>query len=554
MPQSGANISAGAGDGDAYVLRFPQFDAAIANVYKMDADNVKNIKAEYDKLALQVNNSSGKIRPADMPDFKTGYDAFKTASLALQSPSVRNDPQQMALWKKKQDDAYFGVLSLSQRSDEASKAQMNIMSGINAHPELYQDSGTIAKINDLYNNSSVSQIKQYGLDLPTTWLHTPNTVDPKTTEKFIFGDLKTAPKREEVYDPVYKMVMGYNETQQQYYTNSPSKIASQTVIATNSFDQSQAAKLEYNNVAQNQPDQIKTYTEKAQAILNADAEKNKTEPYKIPAGFVGYQVAKNVINGQTQDVGGSKFVMDDRWQVKHDDIKTEEQRKFVRQNMAIEQQYRFDLRAATEKAKESLGLNFNSAELYNAALNPEKKTVFKGVSGENVTGTGYGLLNTRLSQLSARTDRNVDYVVIDRNSILNPETRRNIVTKIWGVKAAESGLYDLGGQYSPMSDDAKVQMFVNELRRQQTDEGKKGPSMDIKVSDLNHAIPIVIDRDKQITTVLNPALYDFDGFTSKMTQLFHKQKPAIIISGGVSSTIDDLSNLVLGRDIPGQKF
>jgi hypothetical protein len=143
------------------------------------------------------------------------------------------------------------------------------------------------------------------------------------------------------------------------------------------------------------------------------------------------------------------------------------------------------------KFKANNGISFSGAEMYNAALDPNGKYTWEK-GGQQRTGTGADLLDSRLAEITAKTSKNIDYVVLDRKAILDPAKRRRLVDKLFGYSAASKSLYDLGGSlYLP--DSQKVQQFLDALRKP-VDKG--GLGLDLKEDDLNTATPIIINQDK----------------------------------------------------------
>lgn len=548
MAQSGLNIATQAGEGGAPILHWEMFNATVNNIYQRDLLNQKNILNEYTKLNIGLNDASKGIRPADMPLFKQNYDKFKQASLMMQSPKIRNNPQELAFWKHQQDDSYLSNMSLANQSEQAQTFKADTWKGIAANPEKYYDHDHLMKINEMYDSLPVSELNKMGMNTAVPWMHPSDAYPQEQFDKHVLGDPKIVPgKAEDVMDSQGRK-MGWFNTTQEMYAKKPSQIAADVGIGMQQvWSVAKQWQQKYNNDMQ-QPEVVKETIDKAQQVIDADP---TNSGYKLDRGYVGYAAANYILRAQPTTTGSRSFQEDPEYKTYTDALKKKEDERFQMGKLSVEHGYRLG-EIQFRKTLSDMGIKFSGAEMYGAATDPNHLYVpADGKKGDKPI-YGFQLLDKRMAEIMSKAPKNLDYGIITRFNIVNAAERRRLIDKIFGAPTSTTSV----------GADA-TEKKINQLKKELYQGGSgnedavkrfielaRMTGMDINEQDVNNsAIPIIIDKLKGSTSAvpINPATHSYDQFVQQISQILNANKPKGSILDDEdfnTGTLDSLHNYV----------
>lgn len=511
MAQAGLNVATQAGEGDAYIMNWNEFDNTINQLYARDAANLKNVQALSSKMSIKLADSAKGIRPADMENFKHGYDKFMQASTMLNSREVMNNPQKMAYWRKEQEDAYYNNLSLAQQSLDAQKFQSTMWEGIAKDPTKYKDYSELEKINHTYENASVDSLKKFGLNTALPWMRPANAYPAQEFDQHILGKPLQKEQRTPIKDDKTGLIRGYWVNQTQTYTKTPSQIAKDVAFG---FQQVPDAAAQWNNKfnydLQNQPDVVRKTMEDAQAVLDNDP---SNKGYKLGSGYADYAAANFIVQSQPRDIGDKKYETSDEWKEHEKDVDKQEDRSFRAGLAATMHGYRMqeaDHRAWLNMKKQN-NLGFSGQEIYDAANNP--KQTYQVKQGNKVLSmNGSQLLDKRMSEIMSKVPNYYDYVILNRYNLLNSNERRRIVDKLFGNSATGNALRKLGGTDNTQY----LEQFLTVLN--------KGIGTNMNVHDLDASTPVIVNKNKGTISAVSPSINNYDQFVSQIAQLVYQGK------------------------------
>lgn len=196
MAISGANISTGLGQGQAYVYHWEDLHNTINNLIQQDIKKKQELKSEYEKSSLMAAQAQQGLRPADVGLFKEDYDKFKTADLMLMNPKIQNNQKEFQYWTDQKMSAYSNMLQTQAESKKAAANYQSIMEqnykegGVNAKDDFAQKMAN-------YNNLNHKQLNESGYFLPTNFFYDKG----KITEDVFNTKLRGTKEKQDVLIP-----------------------------------------------------------------------------------------------------------------------------------------------------------------------------------------------------------------------------------------------------------------------------------------------------------------------------------------------------------------
>lgn len=536
--RSGLNVSTQAGEGDAMILNWGEFDNTINGLYARDAANQKSIQGENAKMNIKLGDAAQGMRPADMPAFKQGFDKFMHASTMLESRDIMGNAKQQAYWKQQQEQAYYDNMALAQQSADAKKFQADIWGDVTKDPTKFKSYDDLKKVNDIYDNSSLDTLKKFGMNTALPWMRPANAYPAADFDKHVLGDPIQKEQRVPVKDDKTGLVKGYWVNQIQEYKKSPSQVARDMAFGMQQVPDIAAQwDQKYKNDVQTQPEVVQKTLQDAQSILDADP---NNKGYKLGNGYADYATASYITQSQPRDVGDKKYEQSPDWTEHEKDVDKNQVENFEMGKAGVEHSYR--MQEADHKhwlaLKKDTGLTFSGQEMYDAAQHPSQTyTIQQG--NKQIKYNGTQLLDKRMSEIMSKIPKNYDYVILNRYNLLQKDQRRRILDKIFGNTATTAPLYEAGAA----SNDALLQKLVDHLNLP-VDQG--GAGMSLKLSDLNTSTPVILNKDKGTAMPLPIATNNYDQWVGKMSQLIQQDKPKGTMDDGSDDDATDNNNILNG--------
>lgn len=194
MAMDGLNISVKGGEGEANIINWEGFNKTLGQIYTRDLQTAKANKDLLAKSELQLQKAMQGVRTPDMPKLKGYYDAFRNASLMMQDPKIKNNPQELAKWAKVRDDANIEYMSLAQKSKETQKrfhdiAKMNASKkGWGLKPEKF------SQIWETANSLDSDAVSQQGLDTYVPYMNRVTEPNKQLFNEILGGDFEKGTK------------------------------------------------------------------------------------------------------------------------------------------------------------------------------------------------------------------------------------------------------------------------------------------------------------------------------------------------------------------------
>ncbi len=299
---NGANISQGAGQGEAGVFHWEGVNNTLAQIHQRDITNQQRIQAQHSKLEMQMSDAARKMRAADMPEFFHNMKEFQYAGLMLQNEKVKKDPNERAKWEEAQNNAYYNNLSLAEQSKKADDFKVEITKGALNKPGMFQDADMLQRTFSMYDKLTIGQLQKTGMNTPYAFLHKADTYSEKESlPDVILGKPKTVVNEDPVYDQKGKLV-GWNQRQQQMYERPIGLMAKEAANSLGNWNYAKDAQKDFESTpAQARQAQIAA----AQKIVDGDP---KSGGYKLNDDYTGLYIAKWITQGtDVKDVGSKGF-------------------------------------------------------------------------------------------------------------------------------------------------------------------------------------------------------------------------------------------------------
>ncbi|MEJ7828576.1 MAG: hypothetical protein WKF91_10280 [Segetibacter sp.] len=514
MEEAGLNIATRAGEGEAKIYRWDEVHRTLNQIAQRDFLHGRQLKDEYAKSQLQIQQSQKGLRPADIPLFKAAYDKYKNASLMLQQKAISRDPEKMANYSKIQNDGLTEAMSLAERSKEASKLKGSY------YDQWMKDGGLNASedYNDkmqLFDKLNVDEIRQHNFDNPMNFFN-PKDDTPKDLQKRILGDQQVDQRRTPLFDDKGKR-MG-DEVEEFYAYKTPLDVVAKNAgrELAQSRSETKRTQKEYAN---GNPNDI------AAIMDNANKQIAKLGGAPLPNDYAGYYAAQAINQAATVKSAGSK---------------KREYDQLYMQNLTREQQ--LALHASSEK-------NAN-ARFYTGQANQQRR--FNTMQSQK-NSNGYPAMDTTpiynalkegnrelatkaLNALAANNPGKPISITISRLDILDAGKRRALLDK-FGITDKDVEIQVGANESEQSKRDRKVAKVLEVIN--QRSGGSK-----IKVSDL--------DRHKIVGAFIHMGkVNEYDPSTKEYKGT--KQTRLPVIFNPHTSTVDQFNSEISNEYSPKKK-